>query len=363
MRISAALIVRDEEATLGRCLDSIREHVDEIVVVDTGSCDGTQDVARRHRAQVFQFPWRNDFSAARQCSFDLARGDWVFWIDADDIVVNAGEIRMEIAEFGADCFYWKYEAGVDPGGDAIYEWWRERCVRNNRNFRWRGRVHEVLAPHRAVRIRRSPSVRVLHRPEERGADANPRRNLDILERERAAAGRNPAPRLLFYLANEYADAGQYDLAATCFHRYLEVSHWDEERYLALIRLAEMERLRNHFEEARFAADRAIELLPGWPQAYFSLAETCYFLQEWRQVADWCEAGAKLPAPDALCVTNTLSLRYSWIIFYTNALFRLGRLQEAREWTARALAICPGERWHMLNQQYFSTCASGEGKSS
>src|SRR5215831_10889099 len=111
MRISAALIVRDEESTLGRCLESIREHVDEIVVVDTGSRDATKDIARQYHARLFDYPWRDDFAAARQCSFDLARGDWVFWVDADDVVFQAGSIRAELlrAARSVSCFYWKYE--------------------------------------------------------------------------------------------------------------------------------------------------------------------------------------------------------------------------------------------------------------
>src|SRR5215467_13751480 len=97
MRVSACLIVKNEENTLGCCLDSIRDHVDEIVVVDTGSRDRTREVARRYTSRLFEFAWRCDFAAARQFSFDRASGDWVFWVDADDVVHNAAGIRAAIA--------------------------------------------------------------------------------------------------------------------------------------------------------------------------------------------------------------------------------------------------------------------------
>jgi glycosyltransferase involved in cell wall biosynthesis len=361
MRISASLIVRDEEATLGRCLQSIREHVDEIVVVDTGSRDATKEIARQYHARLFDYPWRDDFAAARQCSFDLARGDWVFWVDADDVVLQAGSIRAELlrAPRSVNCFYWKYEIGRDEFGYPTCELWRERCVRN-RNYRWRGRVHEVLVPRRRGATRRSPNVRVLHHPEARPRPRDPRRNLDILESEYTRCRGRVEPRLLYYLANEYADTGQHDAAIAHLKRYLEVSRWNDEKYLALLRLAELNRSQWRFEEARCGAEAARQLIPGWPHAYFSLAETCYFMHDWEQVVRWAEAGAKLALPDTLCVLNTRSLRYSWIIYYTNALFHLGRLPEARDWTAKALEICPSEPWHVRNWQFFSECMRPAG---
>ena len=78
MTISLCMIVRDEEKVLERCLDSIKDEADEIVIVDTGSTDGTQEIARRFTDRIFFFPWTDDFSAARNASFRNARGDLFF---------------------------------------------------------------------------------------------------------------------------------------------------------------------------------------------------------------------------------------------------------------------------------------------
>ena len=77
MLLSAALIVRDEERSLGACLASLKGLADEVVVVDTGSSDRSRDIAAEAGARVYDRPWTGDFSAARNYALDLAQGDWI----------------------------------------------------------------------------------------------------------------------------------------------------------------------------------------------------------------------------------------------------------------------------------------------
>ncbi len=84
MRVSAALIVRNELAFIDDCLKSLTGVVDEIVVVDTGSTDDTVEKARHFPVNLHTFKWRNDFSAARNYAIDQASGDWILYIDADE---------------------------------------------------------------------------------------------------------------------------------------------------------------------------------------------------------------------------------------------------------------------------------------
>ena len=78
------MIVRDEEKVLGDCLRSIRDHVDEIVITDTGSTDRSREIAGEFGARVLEQPLQDDFSAARNHSLDAATGDWILYIDADE---------------------------------------------------------------------------------------------------------------------------------------------------------------------------------------------------------------------------------------------------------------------------------------
>ncbi|MGF1568949.1 MAG: tetratricopeptide repeat protein [Nodosilinea sp.] len=90
MAISLCMIVKDEASTLGQALASVKGIVDEIIVVDTGSTDGSQAIAAAHGARVYPFTWVNDFAAARNASLGYATGDWVLVLDADEVLCPAG---------------------------------------------------------------------------------------------------------------------------------------------------------------------------------------------------------------------------------------------------------------------------------
>lgn len=87
--LSACLMVRDEEHNIGRCLQSLKGIVDEVVLVDTGSIDRTVEIAKEYGARVYQHPWQNDFSLHRNQSISYAKGDWILIVDADEEIVLA----------------------------------------------------------------------------------------------------------------------------------------------------------------------------------------------------------------------------------------------------------------------------------
>jgi len=84
--LSFCMIVKNEEKYLVKCLRSIRDIADEIIIVDTGSTDKTVEIARVFGARLFDFPWTGDFSAARNKSLEEATGDWIFALDADEVI-------------------------------------------------------------------------------------------------------------------------------------------------------------------------------------------------------------------------------------------------------------------------------------
>ncbi len=148
--ISACLIVKNEEANLPRILESLRSEVDEIIVVDTGSTDGTVEIARSSGAQVFHFPWRDDFSAARNASLSHASGDFIIWVDADDQLLpsSPGALRRLCTELPFDSWgYWvDVHCPTDPWDESVAILRQARMFRNHIGVRFHGRIHEQAAP-------------------------------------------------------------------------------------------------------------------------------------------------------------------------------------------------------------------------
>ncbi|OCR01857.1 glycosyltransferase [Oscillatoriales cyanobacterium USR001] len=88
MDLSLCIIVKNEETTLPLTLNSVKNVVDEIVLVDTGSSDRTPEIAREFGAKVYNFEWCNDFAAARNESLKYAKGEWILVLDADEVLVT-----------------------------------------------------------------------------------------------------------------------------------------------------------------------------------------------------------------------------------------------------------------------------------
>ncbi|HLU40351.1 MAG TPA: glycosyltransferase [Planctomycetota bacterium] len=146
-RLSLVMMVKDEARTLARCLRSVRDAVDEIIVVDTGSSDETVEIARSFDARVLHCAWTDDFSAPRNVGLAAATGDWILVLDADE-AVRAGD-APRLRELIADPTVsgWQlvlqneYGDGTKTLGVAIL-----RLFRNLPGIRYQNRIHEQVLP-------------------------------------------------------------------------------------------------------------------------------------------------------------------------------------------------------------------------
>jgi glycosyltransferase involved in cell wall biosynthesis len=102
MKISACYIVKNEEKNLPSSIESLLYAVDEIIVVDTGSTDGTVGIAKKYDARVFHFDWCDDFSAPRNFALEKASGNWIIFPDADESFRYPEMVREAVEEFAAD---------------------------------------------------------------------------------------------------------------------------------------------------------------------------------------------------------------------------------------------------------------------
>ena len=235
--ISLCMIVKNEEDVLERCLGSMVGVADEIIVVDTGSTDRTREIAGTFTKQVYDFPWIDDFSAARNFSFSKATGDYCLWMDADDVLEPAGRQKFlhlkETLDPDTDVVMMRYDTAFDPQGNPTFSYYRERLLRTG-CFRWEGRVHEAVAASGKIVY---SDIAICHR---KLHVSDSMRNLRIYERQKRD-GEPMSPRDRFYYARELYYHNQFEQAEEEFSGFLEDGRgWMENnieacRFLALCR--------------------------------------------------------------------------------------------------------------------------------
>ncbi|HUY91783.1 MAG TPA: glycosyltransferase [Pirellulales bacterium] len=274
-RISLTMIARDEEASLGRSLASIADLVDEIVFVDTGSQDRTRQIAAavcdRHGqpARVIEFPWRDDFSAARNECLRHAEGEWIFWMDGDDWFDEPNRRALARLLAGLDHENAVYQmihtspAAADGGHPATAAP-QDRLFRNSPDIRWEGRVHEQIAPSaiRSGAILKRTDIAIMHS----GYDSECvrrrkiERNLRLLEMQNAEQPDNS--HTLFYLGMTNAMAQRPADAIACLLRALELlpprSPFRPRGYLML---ADCWRLQGDVKRAKVVCENALAMYP------------------------------------------------------------------------------------------------------
>ncbi len=217
MSLSLCMIVKNEADVLGRALSDARVYADEIIVVDTGSTDGTKAVAREFTDKVYDFAWKDDFAAARNFAFSKATCEYRMWLDADDVVPlrSARAIaRLMKRTDGADVIMLPYVLGTDVGGKPAFSYFRERIVKNSPDYLFVGRVHEAIALRGKVLQKNIP---VYHaKPPSRSSGT---RNLDIYKKM-LANGEAFSPRDRYYYARELYFNGDYVAASGEFERFI-----------------------------------------------------------------------------------------------------------------------------------------------
>jgi len=213
--VSACMIVRNAQGTLYRCLDSVKEIADEIIVCDTGSSDRTMKIAREYTDKLTSIPWNDDFAAARNRSIAEATGDWILWIDADEYLLG-GE---HLGKYLRDNMYQGYV--IRQHHQAIDAQFKPdvpvRLFRNHRNIKFFGCIHEH--PETELNAGIAPSVilsdmHIMHDGYVTETIRRKRflRNLPLLLKDRK---RNPQRRLgLVFLERDYVHLARYELERT-----------------------------------------------------------------------------------------------------------------------------------------------------
>lgn len=233
--ISLCMIVKNEEAVIGRCLDSVKNIVDEINIIDTGSTDKTKEIVAKYTNRIFDFTWIDDFAAARNFSFQQATKQYILWLDADDLLTRGDQQKLislkETLSTEVDAVSMKYHLSFDEDGNVTWSLSRYRLVKKSCKFQWVGAVHEFLDISGHFY---ESDVAISHLP----LAHDRKRNLGIYEK-RLKSGKKLSTRDIFYYANELTDHQQYKKAIKYYERFLATNlGWIEDNIRACFKIAD-----------------------------------------------------------------------------------------------------------------------------
>ena len=149
IQISCCMIVKNEEKILARCLESIADLMDEIIIVDTGSDDRTKEIAAGYTDKIYDFEWVDDFSAARNFAFSKATKDYIYSADADEVVDEENRQRFrelkQIILPEIDIVQMKYGNQLSHGTTYNFdEEYRPKLFKRQREFIWTEPIHEMV---------------------------------------------------------------------------------------------------------------------------------------------------------------------------------------------------------------------------
>ena len=349
--VSLCMIVKNEEQHLPRCLASVSPLVDEIIIVDTGSTDRTKEIAAGFGAKIYDFPWCDDFSAARNFSFSKASMEYCMWLDADDVLEEPdGQAFLRLKETlppQTDVVMMRYHTAFDADGNPTFTYYRERLLRRAAGFVWEGAVHEAITP--AGNILYSEAA-VSHKKLGAG---DPDRNLRIYEKQ-LAAGKALSPREQFYYARELMYHARYAEAVREFTAFLDGGMgWVENNLEACRNLADCCLSLQQPEKAFSTLTRALRFGPPRAELCCDIGQFFFDREDWRSAAFWYEAALCAGPSDAAGgFANPDCRGYIPCLQLCVCHYRLGDTSRAIEYNNRAGKLKPNSTAYQYNKHFF-----------
>jgi glycosyltransferase involved in cell wall biosynthesis len=350
--ISLCMIVKNEEKTLARCLDSVKGLVDEIIIVDTGSNDKTTDIAMQYTSKVFDYEWHDNFSSARNYAFELGTMDFLMWMDADDVIEDVDKKTFleykNTLNCNIDVVMMPYNTAYDKNGTPVFTFYRERIIRRGTGMRWEGAVHECIVP--SGNIVRWESAISHHKI----GYSDPERNLRIYNKL-IKDGKKLNPREQFYYARELMFNGQDRSAAAWFEYYLsDGKGWVENILQACRDLAGCYERLGESEAAFTSLIKSFRYGPPRPELCCELGAFFFKRQDWITASYWYTCALECPKdtikggfiqPDC---AGYIPLMQLCVCSY-----KMGNLELAEECNELAGKFKPESPAYLFNKDFFS----------
>lgn len=349
--ISLCMVVKNEEEVLARCLNSAREITDEIIVVDAGSADRTKEIAKEYTDKIYDFTWTDDFSAARNFSFAQATGEYILWLDADDVILDADKsefLRLkEELDCTVDVVMMRYTTDTDENGQPNFFYYVERLVKKSSGFLWKEPAHEYLEFEGNIR---TSDIRIVHKNIHKNESG---RNLAIYESV-IAKGEELSPRGLYHYARELMEHGKTKEAVEAFSRFLDTGKGPKEDNInACYALSGCYSILNDTNLALLSLYRSFLFDLPRPEACCRIGFAHLNSQEYKKAIFWFDLATKLPVSPGCKFMHPDYSDYIPFMELAVCYDRLGDYEKSEAFNCKAGELKPGAPEVLYNKKYFA----------
>jgi FkbM family methyltransferase len=375
--VSLCMIVRNNGPILEKCLSSVAPFVDEIVVVDPESTDNTKEVVRKYTDKIYDFSintnpeaflidseeyfkkygltstytdrvFLSDYAAIRNFSFSKATSDYILWMDSDDILVGGGSIK-DLLSLDKDRISCNYEYSFNAAGGVLSLLKRERIVKKSPNIKWVFPAHEILEGGKNEFFSDKLIVKHLLHSGGNSARIISNKAYKILIDCYFKNNKKVHPRTLFYLASEVPASDER--TAVCFYEeYLKVATWDEEKNLARCHLGFIKERKGDYNRAYELYSVVSSDCPQNPDGFWGMARVAYYNKEWDKCIRFTEQAIKNSSYKGVLWSAFNHINYD--MYYTVALWNVGRKEDALASCERGLIMEPGNSYLKTNFETF-----------
>lgn len=350
--LSLCMIVKDEEKNLDKCLENSQIFADEIIIVDTGSQDKTKEIAKSFTDKVFEFDWIDDFSKARNFSFDKATSEYIIWLDGDDFMTKESAEKIREWKEGqdeSDVVMCPYVASYEEDLTPTFEYLRERIVKNKKELRWHDPVHEVIIP--SGKITTMNDIKIYHAPKK---ETYSDRNLNIYKKI-IFEGKELSPRQQFYFARELYFNGKIDEAIHEFSKFLsENKGWKENNIEACQNLSKCYQLQKKYENALTSLFGSFAYGVPKGEVLYEIGVVFMEKKEYEKAIYWLKlALSQTPQTDSGAFVNKDCYDFLPSLALCVCYDKLGDLISAYEYHKQAKKIKPNDKSVLFNEKYFN----------
>lgn len=274
--LSLCMIVKNEERFIAGCLESVKEIVDQIVILDTGSTDKTLEIAQKYNAEIHHFKWCDDFSKARNESIKYAVSDWILWLDADERLTfsSSRQLLKELVKGRKPVIYQVQINNKTTDAASAYLSTAYRLFTNKRGIAFKGRIHEQLAydlNFPKPDLRRSQII-IEHLGYAVEGDVKSEKNERNLKLLRAMVNENPKDGYAHYtLGQHYNLNDEVDLAINHLDIAVQLNQFDKAMTASLFNvLAESYFKKGENVAAKRKAEKSVKLIKEQVGGYYML---------------------------------------------------------------------------------------------